>query len=76
MTACAVAENNRERCCYALGVQGTVAVGKTGIAVKNTVSQNHSDNKEVVYTHFQKGLMTKQVARPVQRLLVLLCHDD
>lgn len=41
-----------------------VAVDKTGIAVKKPISQKHGLNKVVVYTHFAKGLMTKQVARP------------
>lgn len=45
-------------------MQGRAAVTRTGIAVKKTVLHNHSLNKEVVYTHFPKGLMTKQVARP------------
>lgn len=64
VAACAVARINRKRCCYALWAQGRAAVTATGIAVKKTVSQNHSLNKEVVYTHFPKGLMTKQLARP------------
>lgn len=63
VAACAVAQNNGWRCCYALGMQGSAAA-KTGITFKETVSQNHSLNKVVVYTHFPKGLMTKQVARP------------
>ena len=34
VVACAVAQNNGWRCCYALGLQGSVVVANTGIAVK------------------------------------------